>query len=171
MTTRHRLARRCERLEALARELRRPPEREQEQHDRFLRALEGLFAAFPPERREDLAALVTGDRWEGSGLASVLNLIERGFWQPVPIPQAVAEVFLAEPDVQPGARCAGCGTVFPHRMGIWHNPETGKSWQAPLCYFRCCPCGGAVVYPGGNPVGIRPWLPERVEPPWTFTPG
>jgi hypothetical protein len=168
MTSRHRLAKRCARLEDWAQEQRRPLEVALQREEEWLRALEGLATAFPEQRQDQLRAFLLGDRFKGSGLEAVLLLIERGFWQPVPIPPMVAEVFLAEPDVQPGARCAGCGTVFPHRMGIWRNTETGKSWQAPLCYFRCCPCGGAIVYSRGNPVDIRPWLPERVVPPWTF---
>ena len=72
---------------------------------------------------------------------------------------------------RPDASCANCGTVFPHRMGFWHNGETGERYQAALCYFRRCPCGGAIVYSPDCPVGIKSYLPERVVPPWTFTPG
>jgi hypothetical protein len=171
MTTRYRLAKRCERLEAIAKELRRPLERAEQELAEWHQALVGLFGAFPEHLHDALSAFIDSDAWKGSGLEHVLLLIRRGFWQPVPIPDAVAAVFLAEPAAQPSARCEGCGTVFPHRMGIWHNAETGKSWQAALCYFRRCPCGGAIVYGRGHPVEIRDWLPERVVPPWTFTPG
>jgi hypothetical protein len=60
-------------------------------------------------------------------------LIWRGFWRPVLIPDAVPAVFLAEPAARPDTYCADCGTVFPYRMGMWHNTETGQSCQGPLC--------------------------------------
>jgi hypothetical protein len=55
-------------------------------------------------------------------------------------------------------------------MGIWTDAATRQFWQAPLCYFRTCPCGGAIVYAGGRSVGLRSWLAERIVPPWTFQP-
>ena len=168
MTTRHRLAKRCALLEQAVRELRRPFEFAQHRRDEQERVMLQLLTAFPEKRREELVALIESERWPGSGLASLVNLIEQGYWQPVPLPPAVADIFLAEPDVRPDAHCESCRAVLPYRMGIWENTETGKSWQAPLCYFRRCPCGGTIIGPGGRPVDIRSWLPERVVPPWTF---
>jgi hypothetical protein len=169
MTMRRRnLANRCETLERWAKELRRPEEIEQQRHAKYVEAVVQLFGAFPEERHEELFELLFSDRWAGSGLATLLNLIERGFWSPVPVPPAVADIFLAELDVQPNASCDSCKTMLPYRMGMWTNAETGKAWQGPLCYFRRCPCGGTIMHMGGRPVDLRPWLPERVVPPWTF---
>jgi putative SOS response-associated peptidase YedK len=53
-------------------------------------------------------------------------------------------------------------TRLPYRMGMWTSAETGKAWQGPMCYFRRCSCGGTIMHMGGNPVDLRPWLPERV---------
>src|SRR3984957_10582924 len=169
MTMRRRnLANRCETLERWAKELRRPEELAQQLHAKWVNDVLQLFGAFPEDRHEELLELLYSERWAGSGLASLLNLIERGFWSPVPIPPAAADIFLAELDVRPDASCDTCKTRLPYRMGMWTNTETGKAGQGPLCYFRCCPCGGTILHMGGRPVDLRPWLPERVVPPWTF---
>ena len=109
---------RRERLEAIARQLRQPLELEQQRQAGWERALADLFDAFPEQRHEALAAFIESDGWKGSGLEHVLLLIRRGFWRPVPIPDPVAAVFLAEPAARPDAHCAGCGTVFPYQIGM-----------------------------------------------------
>ena len=168
--TSQRLLKRCAILELQAQEIRRPKQRAEERHQRWVANVQQFFAVFPEERHEEMFAWMKRDRWEGSVLDSLLNLISRGFWEPVPIPPAVADIFLTETGVQPQAHCGSCGTLLPLRWGIWTNTQTGKWWQAPLCYFRTCPCGGAILHRGGTPVERYPWLPERVIPPWTFQP-
>ena len=69
--------------------------------------------------------MVQGPAWQGSALASLHLQIARRFWQPVSIPLVLADVHLAEPDVQPDAYCDRCRLLLPYRMGIWENPETG----------------------------------------------
>jgi hypothetical protein len=162
------LANRCETLERWAKELRLPEDLAQQRHAKYVEAVVQLFGVFPEERHEELLELLFSDRWDGSGLESLLNLIERDFWSPVPIPPAVADIFLAELDVQPNACCDTCKAMLPYRMGMWTNTETGKVWQGPLCYFRRCPCGGTILNSAGRPIDLHPWLPERVVPPWTF---
>ncbi len=103
-------------------------------------------------------------------LDDLLLWITRGCWQPVPIPPAAADVFLTDPLARVQARCGSCATLLPLRGGIWTNTETGQWWQAPLKYFRTCPCGGAIMYIGGRLVDERPWLPVRIVPPWMFKP-
>jgi hypothetical protein len=169
MTT-QRLLKRCATLELLAQEVRRPQQRAEERHQEWLDNILKLFAVFPEARHEELLALLGSDRWEGSALAELLNWITTGSWQPVPIPPAAADVFLTDPWAKPKARCGSCGTFLPLRWGIWTNGDTGQSWQAPLKYFRRCPCGGVIHHVGGGPVEERLWIPEHVVPPWTFTP-
>ena len=163
------LLKRCTALELRAQDLRRPQQQAEERHQRWVDNVMKLFTVFPEERYEDLLDWLKSDRWKGSALAELLNWITTGCWQLVPIPPAVADVFLNEPWAQPRAHCASCATLLPLRWGIWTNTETGQSWQAPLCYFRKCPCGGTILV-HGKPVDIRSWLPERVVPPWTFKP-
>jgi hypothetical protein len=151
------LVKRCETLERWAKELRRPEEEAQQLHDKQVQDVTQLFGAFPEERHEELLELLFSDRWAGSGLASLLNLIERGFWSPVPIPPAAADIFFAELDVQPNASCDSCKAMLPYRMGMWTNAETGKAWQGPLCYFRRCPCGGTILNSAGRPIDLHPW--------------
>ena len=80
--------------------------------------------------------------WPGSGLSAVLTMIWNGCWHPATIPPAAADVFLTEPEAGPYAQCATCAVVLPYRGGVWTNTATGGTWQGPLLYFGCCPCGG-----------------------------
>src|SRR5581483_9934256 len=138
---RQHLLKRCAVLELRAQELRRPQQQAEQRHQQWVDNMVKLFAVFPEERHEEMFAWLKRDRWKGSVLAEVLNLISRGFWQPVPIPAAVADVFLTDLLARVQARCGSCATLLPLRGGIWTNTETGQWWQAPLQYFRTCPCG------------------------------
>ena len=168
--TRQHLLSRCAVLELRAQELRLPQQQAEQRHQQWLDNMVKLFAVFPEERHDELFAWLKSDRWQGSVLDDLLLWITRGCWQPVPIPPAAADVFLTDPLARVQACCGSCATLLPLRGGIWTNTETGQWWQAPLQYFRTCPCGGVIRYIGGRPVDERPWLPVRVVPPWTFTP-
>jgi hypothetical protein len=137
-----RLTRRLLTLERWGSELCREEERRQQRRDELGRAVLTLFEVFPEGLHEQLLAFGKSDAWEGSGATSILLMIERGFWKPVPIPAAAAAAFLADPAAEPDARCDRCRTLLPYRGGMWTNTTTGQSWQAPLCYLRCCACGG-----------------------------
>jgi len=123
------LLKRCGALEQTVRALRRPAEVAQARYDAWLASMTALSEVFPAERYEELLALVRGPAWPSSGLDHVRLLIERGFWKPMPIPLEVADVFLAEPDLEADARCERCAMVLSYRMGVSTNTAAGHSWQ------------------------------------------
>jgi hypothetical protein len=168
MTMRH-LQKRCAVLEERVGVLFAPLEAAERRRREWMEAYMQLAYAFPEERHEQLLALMNSDAWEGSGLNELGALILDRFWQPTPIPLEVADVYLAEPEVQPQAKCKSCNLYLPHQMGFWTNTETKARYQAALWYFERCPCGGAIFDFYGNS-RTNSWLPVRVVPPWTFMP-
>jgi hypothetical protein len=99
------------------------PEPEEEAARRYESAQSALWdrlCACRPESRADAisAALKGGEyRW----LEELFYRLRGGLWRPVPIPEAVVDAFLADPEAEPLCYCDGCGTVLPYRGGFWRK--------------------------------------------------
>jgi hypothetical protein len=99
-------------------------------------------------------------------------------WTPVPVPEVVVDIFLADRPARPAHRCEACGVPLPRqRTGIWREASTepGKwdtFWSGPLHYFEVCPvCGGCIIQWDGDPPATwgGPGLPAAPGGKWTFT--
>jgi hypothetical protein len=133
-----------------------------------LAAWERLCACLPESRAAAIVAAL--DQGEQHWLTDLMNRSRSGLWAPVPIPEAVVDVFLEDPEAGAWCCCEGCGTVLPYRMGFWRRAGQPSFWQGPLYYFKSCPgCGGRFLNWDGRPVDRTGYLPVRPGGDWTFS--
>jgi hypothetical protein len=122
---------------------------ERERVERHHRILEGLYVAFPPQlRRRFLDALrdCGGDLSNHRALHGLYCSIWHCNWEPAPIPEGVALIFLDDPHVGSGRKCLSCALPLPEKHGHFIERATGKRVYSALRYFDTCPaCGGDVA--------------------------
>jgi hypothetical protein len=161
--TRARALSRLEKLaQALARRVEAAPTQAQQHHHALLLA---LVSSFPPVLRRRCAdALVAHGKapWGHPALFGLTCSLSQGIWQPAPLPQELARVYLDDPLAAPGRRCTGCQLPLPERWGLFLERATGKKIYGPLHYFRACPgCGGTAI------ASAVPW---GDDPAWASLP-